>query len=142
MTENVIKRYSKLIQLPTFEERFNYLMLNGHVGFDTFGWDRYMNQMFYKSKEWELIRHEIIARDYGCDLGIRGRDIFRGLIIHHINPITPEDIKLGSKKLLDPENLITVSNNTHQAIHYGNVDSIVKDPVERFANDTCPWKGR
>ena len=129
-----------MIQYPTFEDRFHYLMLHGKVGFDTFGFDRYMNQMLYKSKEWQRIRNEIIVRDNGCDLGIKGRDIYRGILIHHINPITPEDIKLGSKALFDPENLITVSGNTHNAIHYANDDLLIRDPIERCKNDTIPWK--
>jgi len=135
-----IKTYSELISYSSFDDRYNYLALHGQVGFDTFGFDRYMNQMFYKSKEWEQIRYEIISRDYGCDLGVKGREIPRGIIIHHINPITPDDIKFGSKFLLDPENLITVSPTTHNAIHYGNSSKLFNDPIERTKNDMAPWK--
>lgn len=136
----ITKSYSEMMQYSTFDDRFHYLMLHGSVGFDTFGFNRYINQRFYKSKEWEHIRYEIIARDNGCDLGVKGRDIFRGLLIHHINPITPDDIRLGSRALLDPDNLITVSDTTHKAIHYSSSDYTIRDYVERNLHDTIPWK--
>lgn len=138
----IIRTYSGLIALPTFEERYRYLKLNGRVGEDTFGFDRYLNQQFYKSKDlWRPIRDKIIIRDNGCDLGMIDREI-RGqrILIHHMNPITREDILNQSEYLLDPEYLICVTKNTHDAIHYGDENLLVKDPVERSRNDTCPWK--
>lgn len=136
-----IKTYSELIELPTFKERFEYLKLNGRVGEDTFGYDRYLNQIFYKSKEWLSIRNYVITRDNGCDLGVPGREILGDkILIHHINPITKEDILNRSEKLLDPENLITTVKNTHDAIHYGSSDLLYEEPIERSKNDTCPWR--
>lgn len=136
-----IKTYSELIELSTFKERFEYLKLNGRVGEDTFGYDRYLNQIFYKSKEWLSIRNYVITRDNGCDLGVPGREILGDkILIHHINPITKEDILNRSKKLLDPENLITTVKNTHDAIHYGSSDLLYEEPIERSKNDTCPWR--
>lgn len=136
-----IKTYSELIELPTFKERFEYLKLDGRVGEDTFGYDRYLNQIFYKSKEWLAIRNYVVTRDNGCDLGVPGHEI-RGnrIIIHHINPITKEDILNRSEKLLDPENLITTIKNTHDAIHFGSSDLLYEEPIERSKNDTCPWR--
>lgn len=136
----IIRTYSELITLPTFEERFAYLQLNGKVGQDTFGFDRYLNQMFYKSKEWKKVRNHIIVRDYGCDLGIEGREIRGNILIHHINPIEKDDITNSTIYLLDPEFLICTSKNTHDAIHYGNEELLIKDPIGRRKNDTCPWK--
>lgn len=135
------KRYSELNQLKTFEERFDYLKLKGSVGQDTFGYDRYLNQEFYKSKEWRDLRNYIIARDGGCDLGIKDRPITGPIYIHHINPLAKEDILSSSDALLDPNNLICVSMSTHNAIHYSD-DSILKrnEIVERKPNDMCPWK--
>lgn len=136
-----IKTYSELIKLPTFKERFEYLKLNGRVGEDTFGYDRYLNQAFYKSKEWQSIRNYVVTRDNGCDLGVPGREINGNkILIHHINPITKEDILNQSEKLLDPENLITTIKNTHDAIHYGSSDLLYEEPIERSKNDTCPWR--
>lgn len=135
-----IKTYSELIQLETFEERYRYLKLNGRVGEDTFGHDRYLNQMFYKDPEWLAIRDHVIIRDNGCDLGIDGRTIPNRIIVHHMNPITKEDIITRSKFLLDPEYLICTVKNTHDAIHYGDENLLVKAPVERTKNDTCPWR--
>lgn len=135
-----IKRYSKLVLLPTFEDRYQYLRLGGLVGKETFGFDRYMNQFFYKSPEWRRVRDIVIARDAGCDLGVAGREIFGRAIIHHMNPIRPEDIRSRSKMLLDPEYLITTVHDTHLAIHYGSENLLVQAPVEREPNDTCPWK--
>lgn len=135
-----IRCYSELKQLETFEDRYQYLKLSGTVGQDTFGCDRYLNQGFYKSREWKNIRKLVIARDNGCDLGIPGRDIQYGLHIHHMNPIRAQDILDQSKYLLDPEYLICVSSETHNAIHYGDEESIIRDPVQRTPGDTCPWR--
>lgn len=129
------------MQLPTFKERFEYLKLSGQVGLETFGFDRIFNQVFYKSSEWRRIRREIMLRDNGCDLGISDREIHGKILIHHMNPITEKDIATRSEILLNPEYLITVSNNTHNAIHYGDEHLLVSDTlVERFPYDTCPWR--
>ena len=135
-----IKTYSELVLLPTFEERYEYLRLDGRVGEETFGFDRWLNQTFYKSEEWLSMRDKIIVRDNGCDLGIPGRDIYSRILIHHMNPITKEDILRRSDILLNPEYLICVTSNTHRAIHYGNSNLLIKNPIERRPNDTCPWK--
>ena len=135
-----IKTYSELIALPTFEERYEYLRLNGRVGEDTFGFDRYLNQNFYRSAEWRRIRDRVIVRDNGCDLAIDDRIIYGKILIHHMNPITDKDLFNLSDILLDPEYLICVSHNTHNAIHYGDGERLVKDPIVRTKNDTCPWK--
>ena len=135
-----IRTYSELITIPTFEERFKYLKLDGRVGEETFGFDRYLNQVFYKSKEWKSIRDYVIARDNGCDLGVDGYEIFDRILIHHMNPIRKEDILRRSDVLLNPEYLITTVKNTHDAIHYGSEELLFKVPVERQKNDTCPWK--
>lgn len=141
-TMNSIKTYSELIELKTFKERYEYLKLDGKVGEDTFGFDRYLNQIFYKSKEWQRIRNDIIARDNGCDLGFPGREIPEGtpILIHHMNPITKEDILKRSDLLLNPDYLICTTKNTHDAIHYGDSELLYKDPIIRFKNDTCPWR--
>lgn len=136
----IIRTYSELIQLPTFEERYRYLRLGGRVGEDTFGFDRYLNQLFYKSDEWLAIRDEIIIRDNGCDLGIEGREIFGRILIHHMNPIRVKDIVDRTDYLLNPEYLICTVKNTHDAIHYGNEESLILVPRERTKNDTCPWR--
>lgn len=135
-----IKSYSELVTLQTFEERFAYLQLNGEVGRDTFGFDRYLNQKFYRSVEWKRIRDQVIIRDNGCDLGIEDRVIYGKILIHHMNPITETDIRYITDRLLNPEYLICVTHTTHNAIHYGNDDLIVKAPVVRSKYDTCPWK--
>ena len=135
-----IKKYSELILLPTFEERYKYLQLNGVIGDETFGFDRYINQMFYRSQEWRQVRDYVIVRDNGCDLGIEGHEIRGKILIHHMNPIGIKDIKQVNKFLLDPEYLITTMLSTHNAIHYGDESLLVKDPIERSKNDTCPWK--
>lgn len=135
-----IKCYSELILLPTFEERFQYLRLDGIVGQETFGFDRYMNQYFYRSKEWRRVRDIVIARDAGCDLGVPGHEIFARVLIHHMNPIRPEDIRNRSDILLNPEYLITTAHETHQAIHYGDETLLITPPTPRARNDTCPWK--
>lgn len=136
----IIRTYSDLIQLPTFEERFRYLQLNSSVGKETFGFDRYLNQNFYRSAEWKRIRDKVIIRDNGCDLGVDDRLIYGRVIIHHMNPVTDKDIVDLTSFLLNPEYLICVSHNTHNAIHYGNEDLLMKGPVIRTKNDTCPWK--
>ncbi len=137
-----IRTYSELITLPTFEERYEYLRIGGKVGEDTFGFDRYLNQIFYKSDEWRSVRNYVITRDNGCDLAMAGYEIGDGIIImvHHMNPISKEDILLRSKILLDPEFLITTIKPTHDAIHYGDKSLLVTAPIERRKNDTCPWK--
>ena len=130
------------MKLPTFKERFEYLRLNGRVGAETFAFRRMFGQRFYQtSKEWKHVRDEIILRDNGCDLGVPGREIYgERIIIHHINPLTLEDIERHSDKLFDPENLITTVHNTHNAIHYGDSSLLILDPIVRTKNDTCPWK--
>lgn len=135
-----IKTYSELILLNTFEERYKYLRLNGSVGEDTFGFDRYLNQKFYQSPEWKRLRDKVIIRDNGCDLGIEGREIRGKIVIHHMNPIRIRDILDLSDYLLNPNYLISVTHETHNAIHYGDENLLMKDPIERKKNDTCPWK--
>ena len=140
MTTTNIRTYSELIQLPTFDERFNYLRLDGVVGKDTFGFDRYLNQQFYRSSEWKRIRNKVIVRDNGCDLGIDEYEIHGRILIHHMNPISIEDLQHVSDLLMNPEYLICVSHRTHNAIHYGDENLIVSAPIERSQNDTCPWR--
>lgn len=135
-----IRTYSELSKLTTFEERYRYLRLGGHVGEETFGFDRWINQMFYKDPEWLKIRDEVIIRDNGCDLGIEGREIYSRIIVHHMNPITKADILDRSEFLLDPEYLICTVKNTHDAIHYGDENLLITLPMERSVNDTCPWR--
>ena len=136
-----IRTYSELIRLPTFEERFEYLKLGGKVGKDTFGFDRIFNQKFYISKEWKRVRDFVIIRDNGCDLAHEDHTIYGSkIIIHHMNPISLEDIENNTDILLNPEYLITTIHNTHNAIHYGDANLLPKDPIERTKNDTCPWK--
>lgn len=135
-----IRRYSELIKLPTFEERFEYLKLDGRVGKMTYGSDRIFNQAFYHSKEWRDFRSKVIARDNGCDLGIEDREIFDKLIVHHINPMTIRDLEEGGEELFDMENFICCSHNTHEAIHYGDSNLLVKTEfVERRPGDTILW---
>lgn len=137
----MIRTYRELIALPTFEERFRYLKLNGTVGEDTFGFDRYINQQFYNSQEWRKLRDEIIVRDNGCDLGLTGYNIGGRILIHHMNPVTVRDVQERSQYLMNPEYLICVSHNTHNAIHYGDENKLRnKLPIERTKNDTCPWR--
>lgn len=136
-----IKTYSELIALPTFEERYRYLKLGGKVGADTFGHDRYLNQMMYqRSPKWKEARRQVILRDNGCDLGIEDREINGKLFVHHMNPITIKDIEEESDFLYNPEYLICTSHNTHNAIHYGDESLLITAPPERSPNDTCPWK--
>ena len=139
-TMTTIRTYSELCQLSTFEDRFDYLRLNGSVGKDTFGFDRYLNQQFYRSSEWKRIRDRVILRDNGCDLGVEGYEIRGRILIHHINPISVEDIHTMSDLLMNPEYLICTSHRTHNAIHYGDESLIITTPIERTQNDTCPWR--
>lgn len=139
MTMN-IRTYSELITIPTFEERYNYLKLNGIVGKETFGYDRYLNQLLYRSSDWRSFRDRIIIRDNGCDLACEGFELQSRIIIHHIDPITVEDILNKHPKVFDPENVVSTSHNTHLAIHYGNKNLISIGPINRYKNDTCPWK--
>ena len=134
------RTYSELVKLPTFEERFQYLRLNGKVGEDTFGFDRYLNQIFYRSAEWKRIRDIVIMRDNGCDLGVEGYEIHGRILFHHMNPISRRDIEIMSDILLNPEYLICTVHNTHNAIHYGDENLLIKAPVERKPYDTCPWR--
>jgi hypothetical protein len=133
------RRYSELKLLDTFEERFDYLLIGGSVGEHTFGFDRYINQGFYTSKEWRDIRNEVIVRDSGCDLGIPGYEINGALVIHHINPMSADDITHGEEWILDPEFLITTTKSTHNAIHYGNRTQLAQPFVERAPGDTKLW---
>lgn len=134
-----VKTYKEMSRLETFEERFDYLKLNGSVGSDTFGFDRWLNQKFYRSKEWKRTRDQVIIRDNGCDLGIPGREIQGKIIIHHINPITVEDICDITEYLMNPNYLVCTSQNTHNAIHYGDANLLPKDPVTRKPGDTKLW---
>lgn len=133
------RTYFELSQLETFEERYQYLKLSGITGAITFGWDRWVNQRFYKSAEWQAVRHFVIVRDDGCDLGVPGYEIGSGLLIHHMNPLTVEEVRHGDDKILDPDFLITVSHRTHNAIHYGNEDQLPRGPIQRKAGDTTLW---
>lgn len=141
MMKKNIRTYSELSKLKTFRERYEYLKLDGTVGEETFGFDRYMNQMFYKSDEWKRIRNYVITRDNGCDLGIQDRKIVDSVIlVHHMNPITKDDIINKNEIILDPEYLITTIKPTHDAIHYGDESLLAEDLIVRSKNDTCPWK--
>jgi len=140
MTDTIIRNYSDLSQLTTFRERYEYLRLDGIVGEETFGFDRYLNQIFYKSNEWKSIRDFVIVRDNGCDLGVEGCEIHGKILIHHMNPISPDDIIKRSDFLLNPDYLISTVLATHNAIHYGDECLLVSVPTERTKNDTCPWK--
>lgn len=136
-----IRTYSELIQIPTFKERFRYLKLSGSIGEATFGYDRYLNQNFYRSNEWKTVRNNIIVRDMGCDMALEGYEIGGKIFIHHINPINVDDIVNVTEHLMNPEFLVCVSQETHNAIHFGD-ESILRSKVlvERRPNDTCPWK--
>ena len=136
----MLKCYSELLQLTTFKERYEYLRLDGVVGEETFGFDRYLNQIFYNSQEWKDIRRKIIIRDNGCDLGVEGYEIHGKILIHHMNPINLSDIVHKTDELLNPDYLITTVLSTHNAIHYGDASLLPVLPIERRANDTCPWK--
>lgn len=134
------RSYRELLQLSTFEERYNYLRLHGQVGIETFGFDRWLNQRLYKSLEWKQLRNKIIVRDEGNDLAFVGRPCFGRAIIHHMNPITEEALVHGEESIFDPDNLILCSLQTHNAIHYGDPSKLRQDVVERRPNDTCPWR--
>jgi hypothetical protein len=136
----ILKNYSELIQFDNFIDRFNYLKLSGVVGASTFGYDRYLNQALYASKEWRRFRNRIIVRDNGCDLGLEGYEISSRLLVHHINPITSEQLESDDSLIFDPNNVICVSHNTHEAIHYSDDNLLEKDPIIRKQNDTCPWR--
>jgi hypothetical protein len=136
----MIRSYRELRKLLTFEERFNYLRLRGNVGISTFGYDRYLNQMLYRSREWKRIRYMIIKRDQACDLGITGYEIEFQILIHHMNPITIEDIESGNPDIFDPNFLICTTYNTHRAIHYGDESLLPKPPIVRRPNDTTLWR--
>lgn len=140
MSTTNIRTYSELITLPTFIERFRYLKLDGAVGVETFGFDRYLNQMLYKDPEWLEARDWVIIRDNGCDLAIPDREIKSRILVHHMNPVRKEDILRRSKFLFDPEYLISTAKNTHDAIHYSNEDILIPEHIERTRNDTCPWR--
>lgn len=137
---STIRTYSELITLPTFEERYRYLKLQGRVGEETFGFDRYLNQLFYRSEEWRKVRDFVIIRDCGCDLGVEGYEIYGRILIHHMNPITKDDILRRSEFLINPEYLICTVKRTHDAIHYGDENLLFQIPLERTKNDTCPWR--
>ena len=136
----MIRTYSELITLPTFLERFNYLRLDGCVGAETFGYDRYLNQTLYRTAEWKRFRNKIIVRDNGCDLGCDGYEMFGKILVHHINPITVDDVLNRDPKIFDPDNVISTCLNTHNAIHYGDESLLITEPIERKPNDTCLWK--
>lgn len=134
-----IRKITDVYRLYSFEERYEYLRLDGMVGTATFGFDRYLNQRFYKSSAWRKVRDEVIVRDNGCDLGIPGREIHSGLLVHHINPISPEDLEDFNPDILDPEYLICVTHTTHNAIHFGSKNQLVTIPQERRPGDTKLW---
>lgn len=141
MKTTIIKTYSELMRLPTFEERYRYLRLEGTVGEPTFGFERWLNQVFYTSQEWKKFRRDIVIRDNGCDLGIEDRVIGGSIYIHHINTVAIDDLRdRNFEILLNPENVICTSFNTHQAIHYGDESLLCLAPIERSKNDTCPWR--
>jgi hypothetical protein len=133
------RTYSDLVKLATFEERFEYLSMPGEVGRATFGFDRWINQQFYRSREWRQARDYVVYRDEACDLGIPGYDIHANLLVHHMNPVTPDDLIGGEEWVLDPEFLITTTHRTHNAIHYGDASLLVRAPVERRPGDTRLW---
>lgn len=136
----MLRTYSELSRLQTFRERFEYLRLDGIVGAETFGFDRYLNQVFYNSDEWKAVRKTVIIRDNGCDLGMDGYDIHGKIIVHHMNPFSIDDILHRKEELLDPEFLISTVLNTHNAIHYGDESLLPSAPIVRTRNDTCPWR--
>lgn len=134
------RSYHEMLAYDTLFDRFNYLKLTGQVGIETFGWARYINQVLYKSSRWRETRSKVIIRDGGCDLGVEGYDIYDRITIHHINPLTIEDIEEDSEDIYDLDNLISTSSLTHKAIHYGTADLLPRGPIIRVPNDTCPWK--
>lgn len=133
------RSYSELRRIDSFEDRYHYLSLKGSVGRSTFGFDRYLNQQFYTSRQWRQVRHQVIVRDMGCDLGVEGYEINTRLYIHHMNPMTVDDIVHGSEDILNPEYLITTTHSTHNAIHYGDVTLLARPLQERSAGDTKLW---
>lgn len=140
MKMTTIRTYTELSKIKSFDERYRYLKLGGSIGSETFGFDRYVNQAFYRSYEWKKIRDYVILRDHGRDLGVSGREIFERILIHHMNPIKLDDILNRSEYLLNPEYLITTTHNTHNAIHFGDEGLLMTEPVVRSKNDTCPWR--
>lgn len=136
----IIRTYSELMSIPTFLGRYEYLKLDGRVGQETFGFDRYLNQRFYHSDEWRSVRDYVIVRDLGCDLAMEGYEIQRKIYIHHMNPITQKDIECSNADILNPEFLICTTHITHNAIHYADASLLATGPIERRPNDTCPWK--
>lgn len=136
----MIKTYSELITIPTFEERYHYLKLPGTVGEETFGHRRWLNQKFYHSDEWLRFRNKIIIRDCGCDLAVQGFEINEQVLIHHLNPITYEDLLNRASCIFDPDNVVCTRLSTHNAIHYGDETLLAGQPIARTSNDTCPWK--
>lgn len=136
----MIRTYTQLLRLPTIQERFEYLKLKGEIGQATFGFDRYLNQAFYSSKEWKKVRRDVIVRDEGWDLGVEGYPCGNRPTIHHINPITIEQVESADPVIFDLDNLILCSYDTHNAIHFGAVRKRYETPVQRRPNDTCPWK--
>ena len=134
------RTYTELIQLPTFKERYEYLRLGGIVGQDTFGFDRYLNQKFYHSPEWKRIRRDVIIRDEGRDLAMEGYELQNNIFVHHMNPMIPDDLINVPEWILNPEFLVCVSKQTHDAIHFGDASLLPKLPIERTPNDMCPWK--
>ena len=134
------KTYSELIRLEKYMDRYQYLMLSGRVGQETFGYERFLNQSLYKSYEWRLVRDEVIVRDHGCDLGMEGYEIYGSIIVHHMNPITMDDIQNRNEDIFNPEYLVSTSFSTHNAIHYGDEGLLITEPIIRTKNDTCPWK--
>ena len=136
----IVKTYSELIRLEKYMDRYQYLMLNGRVGKETFGYERFLNQSLYKSYEWRSVRDEVIVRDHGCDLGMEGYEIYGSIIVHHMNPITMDDIQNRNEDIFNPEYLVSTSFSTHNAIHYGDEGLLITEPIIRTKNDTCPWK--
>ena len=134
------RTYRECMQFTTFQERYRYLQIGGRVGKETFGFDRYLNQMLYRTPEWKRFRRDMIVRDNGCDLGCEGYEIYGNVLVHHINPITVEDVINRNPCIFDPNNVICTSLNTHNAIHYGDETLLITEPVVRRLNDTCPWK--
>ena len=134
------KTYSELIRLEKYMDRYQYLMLSGRVGQETFGYERFLNQSLYKSYEWRSVRDEVIVRDHGCDLGMEGYEIYGSIIVHHMNPITMDDIQNRNEDIFNPEYLVSTSFSTHNAIHYGDERLLITEPIIRTKNDTCPWK--
>ena len=135
----ISRSYSELVKLQTFSERYNYLRLVGQVGSTTFGFDRYLNQSFYTSRDWRQVRHAVIARDAGCDLGLEGYEIFDRVYVHHMNPLTKKQVLAADENMFDLEHLISCTLNTHNAIHYGDTNSLVRLPPERRPGDTTLW---